>query len=446
MERWSSAGTLDTTPAPIQQPGRGRSLSDLANLAAASGPEKMQVTTSDDFNNPGGSGIVSPTAMEEDSLTRADLGAAQHQSYTARKMEGKVSATSLVTDSTFFNTASADPERVGTMNPPGDKEVLKTFRGVRIHRAGEQVNQYVTMSLDPGNMHCLSCEKEHTVPQGGKPVTVVLSDENFIPMWPGKSPDGCVTVIRIEGGSLTELMDIFGDVFGRNGLPEGSVLLLGSLVHLHRYGAGQYAKDWTGILMKAGRSWPTVRICPLVPVIREDVPGSVARELFELAAWFARMYTGNMQGMKECWEKLITTVIDNGVGATTLLNPESYTIVMPSTLDDKSPLLPHTYVTKSSRPLNLKGFGKGQQLELLGAISDTLGRDFMIHAGIGSTSANATERSGAKESISKIILVGASNLHRVTRQLGELGYDVINLCVPGWVATPNNVTDMVKTV
>jgi len=328
------------------------------------------------------------------------------------------------------------------MNPPGDTDVLKTFRGVRMQRNGEQVNQYVTMSLDPSNMYCLSCSEEHPIVQGNKPVTIVLSDENFVPMWPGTQADRCVAVLRIEGGSLQELIDLFGDVFGRSGLPEGSVVLLGSMTYLHQYGTSKYTREWTKILMQVGRSWPTVRVGPLTPVFREDVPGGVAREVIELAAWFSRMYTGNIQGMGAGWNKLITKVIENSTGGTTLTCPESYTVLLPASLDAHAQMLPHTYVTRSSRPLILKGTDKGFQTELLNALAETLGRDFQIPVGIGSNPVNATEKASVKGTIRRIILVGASNLHKVAQHLGGQGYDIVNLCVPGWMASPTSITNM----
>jgi len=206
-----------------------------------------------------------------DVSARADLGAAHFQSTAARRCNQKVNATSLTADNTFFNTISVEPNKTGSMNPEGDQEVLKTFRGVRLHRGGDMINQYVTMSIDPSNMQCLSCADEHPVPQGNKPVLVVLSDENFVPMWPGTVPESCVVVVRVDSGDLFELVDIFGDIFSRGGLPEGSVMLLGSISHLHKNGVGKYAADWTKIAMRITRSWPTVRLCPLTPIIREDV-------------------------------------------------------------------------------------------------------------------------------------------------------------------------------
>jgi len=382
--------------------------------------------------------------MEEDLNVRADLGAAQFQSATARKMKCKIEATSIVTDNTFFSTVTVDPVKVGSMNPPGDSDVLHTFRGARMQRAGETVNQYITMSLDPSNMFCISCQEEHPIVRGNKPVTVILSDENFVPIWPGTDPDRCVVVIRIEGGMLNEMIDLFGEIFGRVGLPEGSVLLMGSLTYLHRHGVSEYARSWTRMVMQIGRSWPTVRVGPLIPLIREDVPGGVARDLVELAAWFFRVYTGNIQGMTSCWEKLVTKVVANSTGGTDLLNPESYVISLPGSLEEKAFCKPHIYVTKTSRPSVLKGIDKGSVSELLGALADTLDRDFQIKVGIGGNSENAPETQGAKETFKRFILVGASNLNRVGAHLEQSGSTVINLCTPGWMATPPNVTTMIE--
>ena len=82
--------------------------------------------------------------------------------------------------------------------------------------------------------------------------------------------------------------------------------------------------------------------------------------------------------------------------------------------------------------------------ELLGALGDTLDRDFQIKVGIGGNSENAKESGGAKETVKRYILVGASNLNRVVAHLEREGAEVINLCIPGWMATPPNVTTMIE--
>jgi hypothetical protein len=87
---------------------------------------------------------------------------------------------------------------------------------------------------------------------------------------------------------------------------------------------------------------------------------------------------------------------------------------------------------------------QGQSHEILCAISSSLGKDFNIQASIGTISENALQGNGTKEVIRNLVLIGASNLKRVIPHLNALGYSTLDLCVPGWVATPTNVSLLVE--
>ena len=156
-------------------------------------------------------------------------------------------------------------------------------------------------------------------------------------------------------------MDLFGDIFGRGNLPEGSVVLLGSVSHLHKQGISQFTREWTRMVMSMGRSWPTVRVAPLVPLIREDAPGRVVRELTEVAVWFSRVYNGNIPRMGACWTLLLEKSIGGSEGGMVLTNPRNYIITLPASLEFNDCSVPHTFVTKRSCPLVLKGIDKGTQ-------------------------------------------------------------------------------------
>ena len=405
-------------------------------------PEQYQVE--DPVSGKVPTGTVPMSTDEDEPAVRAELGAAHHQCLTSRRMGEKCDTTSIVTDSSFLKTIRINAEKIGSMNPPGDKDVLRTFRGVRMQRGGAVVNQYITMSFDPTNLQCLSCSVEHGLVQGNLPLTVVLSDENFVPTWPEAETGKCVAIVRIEGGTLDELIDTMGDIFGRSGLPEGSVILLGSVNHLHKWGVSRYARDWTRLVMDVGKGWPTARLCPLVPVIREDAPGGIVRELTELAAWFSRVYEGNIQGLNGCWTMLVTKTITGSTGGTALVHPESYTVTLPPSLDFNIPVVPHTFFTKSSRPSALKGVDKGSETELLGAIAEVLSRDFGIPVDVRVDSENVISQDNAQVKPGRIVLIGASNLHRVANNLQQLGWEVTDLTVPGWVATPANVEAMAE--
>ena len=83
---------------------------------------------------------------------------------------------------------------------------------------------------------------------------------------------------------------------------------------------------------------------------------------------------------------------------------------------------------------------------LLDSLSVSIERDFHIPISVGEISANAIQTVGVKEPITKLVLVGASNLKRVIVHLRNSGYEVIDLCHPGWLATPATVAELCQKI
>ncbi len=69
---------------------------------------------------------------------QTDMGVTHYQCMAARAAKSQVEATSIAADSTFGKTVKLDAEQIGSLNPPGEKEVDKTFRGARVKRGGTQ--------------------------------------------------------------------------------------------------------------------------------------------------------------------------------------------------------------------------------------------------------------------------------------------------------------------
>ncbi len=58
--------------------------------------------------------------------------------------------------------------------------------------------------------------------EGGKtPITLVLSDQSFPPIVDGGEGENCVRILRIEDGSLGEIVDLALEMFPK-GLPGNS--------------------------------------------------------------------------------------------------------------------------------------------------------------------------------------------------------------------------------
>jgi len=305
---------------------------------------------------------------------------------------------------------------------------------------GDTVNQSATMSFDPATMKCIICSREHDVIQSAeKPMVVILSDQNFVPIWPGDCGETSAGVIRLLNPSLHELVDLLLEVFERRNIPDGSVILISSVSYLHRVGTSFYAREWTEVASRLGRRWPNVRVGPLAPLIRENCQGGVVRELVEIGSWYSKVYTGSPHGMQDVWNKTITKTIERSMGQTTLNSVESYTLTLPAGLDRNSPDMPNTLFTNSSRPSMLYGMDQGTVDEILDTVRNVLSRDFNISAGTGGNAGSARADGCVQENVKRVVLVGASVLKRVAHILREEGYDVVDLCTPGWTVTPENV-------
>jgi hypothetical protein len=142
----------------------------------------------------------------------------------------------------------------------------------------------------------------------------------------------------------------------------------------------------------------------------------------------------------------VNQAIKNSTGGTVLASPEAYTIPLPCSLDESTAGEPYTFYVTSSRPSVLTRIDKGQQEELLNCIANNLSRDFKIPLDIRSSSVNVTANQGGvvKEPVTRLILIGASNLQRTTAHFTSLGYEVLSYCTPGWLATPSNVAALLQ--
>jgi hypothetical protein len=169
--------------------------------------------------------------------------------------------------------------------------------------------------------------------------------------------------------------------------------------------------------------------------------------LIELAGWYSKFYAGMIQGMGSVLTKLVNFVINNGSGYTVLEHVEAYTVPLPISLDQGSGTAPTTFHTSRSRPSTLSGMDEGCIGGILDSILDTLKREFVI--GVGVTSVNAASAEGVQSAATcrkKIMLVGASNLKKVAAHLESQGFEVADLCTPGWSVTPGAVAELVSAI
>jgi hypothetical protein len=99
------------------------------------------------------------------------------------------------------------------------------------------------------------------------------------------SGTGCVAIFRYEDATLSELASIALEVLDKQAIHPGSVLLFGSASHLFKVGASCYTADWVQLLMRIETRLKSVNVCPLIPILLDNAPSSLVRDLEVFSTW-----------------------------------------------------------------------------------------------------------------------------------------------------------------
>ena len=147
-----------------------------------------------------------------------------------------------------------------------------------VHDLRERLNK--SLSFDPDKKVCAVCAvggHPAFVNAAGGPVVLVGSDQCFPAALPCTDDGECLRIVRVEDGSLQEVLHALADSIGDSKLPDGTVFMLGSVSHLGRVGTAQYLTDWV-----RSRWWLKNRfgekclVVPLVPVPIQGIRGGGA--------------------------------------------------------------------------------------------------------------------------------------------------------------------------
>ncbi len=167
----------------------------------------------------------------------------------------------------------------------------RCFKAMNFHRTDVKRNVSASVTVD---LSCLSCDKLHCIKEtinNSNPLVVVLTDQAFPPILPAKE-NKCVVVIRVEDGYLSEIENSFRDIFAEflrpNGsLPNGSVIMIGSLSHLGTRGLGGYATDLVSCISSlVAMVGAGTEVVPAVPVPISGLGGSgLIRDILDFDAW-----------------------------------------------------------------------------------------------------------------------------------------------------------------
>ena len=341
---------------------------------------------------------------------------------------------------------------VGSGNPAGfGTGDMRAYKVQNYHCAEKGLNVSFSIARPEAGsdrMCCLGCTDEHSFADRmageGLPVLVILSDQAFPAVLPAAGAL-CPIIMRVEDGTISEIVDVFMDRLKafcspHGSLPPGSVILLGSLSHLRARGVADYAESLVGAAHRLGsKTGSNVDVVPLVFVPMQGIAdGCVIRDLFDLDGWLASAAQPVSTLLGSAREAFWKTVFEEGGERGT---QETRTIMLPHNLKNNRKAAYTCEPPICQLPASLSPFDSQKEqkivLSILREINETYGLGLDENPNLERTMDPIVVHDKGR-----LVIVGASHMNKVCREI-VTDHEVVNLAEPGWVPEPESVSELV---
>jgi hypothetical protein len=211
---------------------------------------------------------------------------------------------------------------------PNDARIRKT-----VLRFRNDNMMTVSCSFEPKDMTCSNCLERgrHSVLNGkdGGPVVFVGTDQNFPAVLPSLDEDNCVSIVRVEDGSLRDITWAVIDLLSNIRLPDKTTILLGSMSSLAARGIQTYGEDlvW-GIRMIKEKLGERVNASAIPPILINGIESpSLVRSLAEAEIWFEGLKGPDGALLRRTRGFLLTEIERWSLGR--VQSPEEHMVTMP---------------------------------------------------------------------------------------------------------------------
>jgi hypothetical protein len=128
-----------------------------------------------------------------------------------------------------------------------------------------------------------------------------------------------IAIIRLEYGSLNDLVELFCEISRCCQVPAGSVMLIASLSHLSDVGFEAYAEDLNQCAMKIGRLFKggLIVLPGLLFPLSIVTEGMIPRYMLKLLSWSSVISVVTECGepiLSRCYTYLRETLVEKGTG------------------------------------------------------------------------------------------------------------------------------------
>jgi hypothetical protein len=334
---------------------------------------------------------------------------------------------------------------IGSLDTAGNTDTDHNFVATR-HNNTNGTKQNITASFDIKTLTCTTCCTSHSIRNTYRsgfthPLTIIVSDQNCNSHLAGLDTNSlCIKIIRNEDGSLSDNVDLLFEIFGKEGVPAGTVILIGSATDLQNKGSGGFAWDFVQQKTRIENRWPAAKACLMPPVLGNGGPVSLYRYLVECRGWIMSVLGSDPAGLLPVWNCVIQKhceelAIDSEPGIYTVQFPDSISA------NPNSKYL-HFENCKIS-PANLVPVDRKANIEIIRALFLELNKNFSCGLGPGVSLERIDDGGkGAKEP-TNFIVIGASHMKTVASILANAGNDVTDLAEKSWVLSDSNVEKIV---
>jgi hypothetical protein len=305
---------------------------------------------------------------------------------------------------------------------------------------------------------CISCDKAHPLLplkmdknnwRDGRKL-IFLSDQNFPAILPGRD-ESCPIVFRVEGGLLREIGIAFLNMLGDFSIPEGSVIVIGSLSHLMEEGRVGYSKGLVTEYIRFSKAFKnTVHVVPFLPppICGTNDP-ELLRAMMDISVWIEKLQKFKLSEYYSELRAYITSY--SGGLEQTIQNTQRHK--MPKAFEaynDKN-FMCHEWAGLGSSLQTMDGESERSLIGLiLSSLSSAFRWNLDDNPNLSRTPtarpANSAGLMPSTPSAPLGVLVGGSNTFRLTKAFEEMGKPVESLVASGWSITMGSIDSLLPNL
>jgi hypothetical protein len=299
----------------------------------------------------------------------------------------------------------------------------------------------VSCSFEPATMMCSHCQErgKHSVlnSRDGGPVVFLGTDQNFPAVLTSLDQENCMSIIRVEDGSIREITWAVTDILKRMRLPDKTTILLGSVSSLFATGVQSYGEDliWGIRQLREKKLGDGVTVSALPPILVNDVNNPrLVRSLAEVEIWFEGIKPDGVL-LKKTRCLLLTEMERCSLGR--VISPEEQMVTMPDSIDQ--------FNRVPTALMGWKGMGEQiapfpQEVEVLQV--RTMRDELEVNFGITVTKNFDHRRSVDVGEAADYVVIGGNHGGNLCEVISKKGRKVINLTEKGMRITSETVAKL----